>query len=340
MTERDASMPRRVTLRDVAREVGVTESTASMVLNGARTGTRVSPATRERLQAAAGRMGYRPNELARSLSHSRTRMLGFFSHFETISSRNLFLSELVGGVQDAASEAGYDLVLYTAPYGRPADDVIAHLADRRVDGLLFLAPSSPELLPSIARAGLPVVGLVDLVPGVPCITVDDDRGGRLVARHLHAQGHRSAIYRGWHQEPASGAVRRRGFQAEAAVLGITVHEGRALDSTFQGALLPHEIALVENGVRAFVCWGDPTASATCDALAARGLRIPEDVAVTGFNGLPTETSPRWDLTTIRADWRGVGALGVEKLLTLLSDTPTAAREGVTVPVEFIPGLTA
>jgi DNA-binding LacI/PurR family transcriptional regulator len=326
-----------VTLRDVAEKVGVAQATASAVLNGTRSGTRVSEKTRLQLLEAAEQMGYRPNELARSLAKRRTRLIGFFSHFEYLSAQNEFLSDLVGGIHEASAEAEYDLVLRTVPQDSSADRIIANLADRRVDGIICLAPSDPNLLKRLAREYVPVVSVVDRSDDAPSITVDDELGGRLIARHLAEKGIRRAIYRDWHTSPNSGIDRRRGFTEEADLLGITVMTGKVMDVRHDGTLTDPERAWIDQERTAIVCWSDDAASVTCDALADAGYDIPGQVAVTGYNGIGTRRTRRWDLTTVVAPWRVVGQQSVATLLDFL-DSPIAPANRI-LPVGFHVGAT-
>ena len=326
-----------VTLRDVAERVGVAQATASAVLNGTRSGTRVSDKTRKELLAVAEQMGYRPNELARSLAKRRTRLIGFFSHFEYLSAQNEFLSDLLGGIHEASAENEYDLVLRTVPQDSSADRIIANLADRRVDGIICLAPSDPGLLSRLAREYVPVVSVVDRSEAAPSITVDDEWGGRLIAWHLAEKGIRHAIYRDWHAAPNSGIDRRRGFFDEAERQGIEVRAGKVMDDRHEASLNADERDLITRHRTAVVCWSDDAASVTCDALADAGYDIPGQVAVTGYNGIVLRRAQRWDLTTVVAPWRSVGHQSVATLLDFL-DSPTAPASRI-LPVGFRAGAT-
>jgi len=330
-----------VTLRDVARSVGVNVATASAVLNQTRSGTRVSEKTRTALLAAAQTMGYRPNEVARSLARRRTKLIGFFARFEFLSSRNAFLSELVGGMQEAASLLEYDLVLHTVPEGTPVPRAVATLADRRVDGLLFFAPEEPALLPELRRTGLPIVCVVDHCPGSSSVTADDFGGGARLARHLAEKGHRRVLYRDWHLQVSSVVARREGFQSEARRRGMDVILGERVVNVHAPHFTEAEVALLReerHPVTAVACWEDTTASRTCEVLEGLGFEIPNRMAVTGFNGTQLAELVRYPLTTIRAPWREVGAQSVRRLLALVNDEPIP--EWDTLPVEFLPGGTA
>jgi len=325
------------TLRDVAEKVGVAQATASAVLNGTRSGTRVSAKTRDELLVVARQMGYRPNELARSLAKRRTRLIGFFAHFEYLSAQNDFLADLVGGIHEATAEADFDLVLRTVPQDSSGDRIIASLADRRVDGIICLAPSDPELLQRLTQEYVPVVSAVDRSDDAPSVTVDDELGGRLVARHLAEKGIRHAIYRDWHLVPVSGVDRRRGFADEACALGIEVREGKTMDIRLEAGLTADERQWIEENRTAMVCWSDDTASVTCDALADAGYDIPGQVLVTGYNGIVTRRTYRWDLSTVVAPWRRVGQQSVATLLDFL-DSSIAPGSRI-LPVQFRSGAT-
>lgn len=326
------------TLRDVAERVGVTLGTASAVLNGSKSGTRVSPSTRERLVQAAAELGYRPNEVARSLARRRSKLIGFCSIFEFVSPQNAFLSELLGGVQEATSDRNEDLVLRNIPMGASPQRVVDSLADRRVDGLVILAPANPELYSLLQTAHLPVVALVDAYPGVASVVVDDYRGGELMADHLFERGHRHVIYRGWRYGPLSAKRRESGFRTRARSLGMHVSDGRVLDTTYETALLPAEIDLIEgrSPATAIAVWGDDLAALTCESVTDRGYRIPSDLAIIGFNGVPTRVPQRWDLTTIVAPWREVGRQSVDLVNQLMTgEAPTTIQ----LPVSFRQGAT-
>jgi len=327
-----------VTLREVAERVGVTQSTASAVLNGTRSGTRVSEKTRIALTEAAAEMGYRPNELARSLTNRKTRQIGFFSHFQYLSAGNGFLSELVGGIQEATSASQNDLVLRSVPHESSSQRIVDSLADRRVDGIVCLAPQDPTLMLQLSQAGVPVVAVVDQSPFVPSITVDDVEGGRLLAHHLAERGVRTVIYRDWYAPPTSGQNRRIGFEAAALDLGLEVIEGRRLHEQDLGEPLPEEIDVINRHDRvAIACWSDDGAYATCNALAALGYEIPGQVLVTGYNGVPLHFPPKWDITTIEAPWRRVGEVAVEALLARIAGN--TALPHLTLPVTLRVGGT-
>lgn len=311
-------------MRKVAIEVGVSTNAVSKVLNGSRSNTRVSDATRDKILEVAKRMNYRPNELARSFQRRRTNLLGFFLYFEFLSSRNAFLAELMGGVEEECSRAGYDLALRAVRESLSPNELAGRLGDQRVDGLIYFAPRLNGVARELISEEVPLIQVVDPFPGAPTVCVDDRTGGRLMAEHLFEKGHRRVIYRDWFAPPRSAAVRRAGFTEAALRLGMDVVNGKAMTNDHQGELLDYEFELVKSReATAFAVWGDASASATCDGLVSAGLRVPDDAAVIGFNGHSYEITPRWQLTTVVAPWREVGVRAVRNLLRLVngSDVP-------------------
>jgi DNA-binding LacI/PurR family transcriptional regulator len=331
---------KRTTLRDVARVVGVSEAAASAVLNGTRSGTRVSEQTRVALMAAAKELGYRPNEVARSLVRRRTRLIGLFAHFEYLSARNGFLSELIGGIQEATSENEHDMVLHTVPLESTTEHVLTALSSRRVDGLIYYSPDDNALIPDLANIGLPVVTVVDRSDRVPSVVADDVTGGQMIATRLAERGHRRVLYRDWYRQPVSAVERRRAFTQRAQELGIEVVDGKLMDRRQDASLTEAELGQlqrVRKPATAIVCWEDIAASNTCDALVKMGFRVPQDVAVTGFNGISLDVSLRWSLTTVAAPWRQVGARAVERILGLLDKQDVPPVD--VLPVRLVQGET-
>jgi DNA-binding LacI/PurR family transcriptional regulator len=324
----------RITLRDIAERVGVSVNTASFVLNGSRSGTRVSEATRKAIWEAAAELGYTPNALARSLRQQRTNIIGLYCNFEFLQARNLFLSDLVGGLQEGCAELGYDLLLHSFGSGSTVEALRASLMDNRVDGLVFYAPPSHGFGSLLAQGPVPVVAVVDLVSEMPSVTVDDIEGGRLQAQYLAARGHRRVMYRQYVRPPVSAQRREAAFKAQASTLGMQVVDAAPFGRFREHSLTPNDLAQLRSGVTAIVCWEDNSAYGTAVELDKLGLRIPGDVEIVGFNGLRTDQPLRWEIPTVEAPWRAAGQTAI-RILTDLIDGKDVPRETV-LPVGFVP----
>lgn len=329
--------PPHVTLNDVAREAGVSQSAASVVLNGAQSGTRISQHKRRQVVEVAERMGYRPNALARSLISGRTNLIGVYSGRARLDSRNAFYADLLGGVFEGARRNGVNTVVHTT--GGEAKHLIELVSNRALDGLIIHADSSDPILAILHESRLPTVAVADVVEGIPSVVVDDELGGILQARHLGLLGHKHVILKDsmFH---ASARARCDAFEREAEKLGIRVTHRYESNYYERTGLDLEDMRLVAEGAdraTAIVTWSDYFAEQACSRLAELGVSIPRDVAIVGFDGFRQSVSPRYHLTTIRAPWAEVGAKAADVVSALV------ARRSVpnitTLPVEFIRGDT-
>jgi DNA-binding LacI/PurR family transcriptional regulator len=333
-------------LNDVAREVGVSSATVSLVLNGGSSTSRVSEATRRRIEAAASKLDYRPNAVARSLARRRTDIIGFYCGYGPFHSESPFEGAIMRGMLSVCDAHGKDLLLHNERHMHSARSTYDQLANGKLDALVLFSPPSDELVKLLADSALPAIVIADSVPDLPSVVVDDAGGAHLLARHLVSRGHRRIMYR----LPASYAtpstsVRRRlaAFREFADGNGISVvetHEGSRVDH-WDGALSSDESALLAGprGERptAVVCWNDMSAYGFIPRIRAAGMRVPEDVAVVGFNGIWSEASQFCNLTTIRGNWPNVGSAAMALLLGML-DGKDAPPETV-LPVDLIVGET-
>lgn len=333
MTTANSHSSAAPTLVDVARQAGVNKVTASIVLSGGQGNTRVSDATRQRILLAAESLHYQPNALARSLRSRRTHTVGFYmSNF--IDPRDLFLAEIMSGLQQECQEHRRDFLMHGTFEGRSTDEVYMHLLNGKVDGLVLHVDSNDPLLPRLANSHLRVVAVANPVPPLPSVTVDDAHGSRLLAAHLAQKGHRRILYAAC-PFPLSSAVRREAAFAEAAhCLQMTV-TARPTDPS--GSAPPGFLDLPGGGrPTAMVCWNDLAAYRLITQFRALGVRVPEDLAVAGFDGMTSEIPPAYRLTTICAPWLTVARTAV----SLLCSAPGKPMPEETVlPVEFVAGET-
>lgn len=335
--KKNRTAERRPTLRDIAREVGVTVTTASFVLNGAKSGTRVSDQTREALIEAAKRFGYRPNRLARSLVRQKCGVIGVYSSYEEISAKNYFFAEIMSGLQAGCAKNGVDLLIHTAPPGSDNDTIASSLLDGRADGVIVHAASNHHLPHIIAEAGIPAVAIVDQVEFMPSVFVNDAEGGRLQARHVYERGHRKVMYRPAFKSFTSSVNREMAFREEARQLGVEVIDGQMTVPGQWPGLMDAERALFFNTDRptAIVCWEDAHAVHTIYDLEEMGLRVPQDVAVVGYNGISVELVPRRWLTTIDAHWADVAEAAIDVLIRQIQEKEVPLE--TVLPVDFVQG---
>src|SRR2546429_5785193 len=204
-----------VTIKDVAQRAGVSLMTVSAVLNGKAAERRISKNTQIRVSSIARQMDYRPNAVARSLRRRSTNVIGLYSGIGYLNASHPFLAELIGGLQAGCDQHQKDLLLHGTFRGRSVDDIYAELLDGRLDGLIVQAPPSDPLVDRLAASHLPVVAVVDAIPSVPSVVVDDAGGSRLLAQYLAEQGHRRLIYLAPFTPLVSAMRRREAFREVA-----------------------------------------------------------------------------------------------------------------------------
>lgn len=338
---------RPVTLKEISARVGVSPSSASVVLNGAKSRTKVSEETRQAILEVARELNYRPNVLARSLRQRRTGIVGFFSGYDQIDPRNLYVAELMHGIQAGCARQGLHLLLFTPNASHAAEEVVASLADGRLDGLVVTALPGHPITKLLAQERLPVVAIADRLPGIASVLADSDAAGRLQARHLRERGHRRVLYVPSDYPFPSVLDRQASFVEEAGRLGIDVEIGTPVAGhlpreKIDAAVLRRDERIIERLLlpdrpTAIQCWEDSPAYRLASRLSSLGLNIPKDIAIMGHNGNVPAPELRWNLTTVRAPWPALGEAAVAVL--------HAAIEGATfpqttvLPVELVVGAT-
>jgi DNA-binding LacI/PurR family transcriptional regulator len=328
------------TLLDVARRAGVNKVTVSVVLNNARANTRVSDATRQRILDAASELKYRPNAVARSLRRRRTSIIGLYNGYGYTDLANPFLSQVIAGLQRGCKEFRQDLLLHGMYRGSSADDIYAELANGMIDALVLFAPSSHPLAAHLAESHLPAISIAEPVPGLPAVLVDDAGGARQQAEHLAERGHRWALFQAPLQ-PMDAAERRFvAFSAAAEQRGLKVTRVHAAD--FDGSLGPEAQRLLAPAERdrptAIACWEDISAYRALSGCLQMGWRIPDEIAIVGFDGMVPFTEPLWKLTTVRAPWQEVAYTAMKLALDAVEGREVPER--TVLPTELAVGNTS
>lgn len=312
---------RRVTGYDVARELGLSQSTVSRAL---RDDPRVVPATRELVKSRAAALGYVVHVGARNLITQRTQAIAIISG----DLHNPSTPTLVTAMQREFAEHDYRVVLMSdQTQGAHARDVEA-LHGGVVDGVVFnsMRPDLP-LVAELRAQGLPVVLLArdhddEETRRTDRVTSDNLAGGRLVAKHLLSLGHRRIALVGGPQDNASSIARERGFREELAAAGVAlprtcVDHGpvdpatghRAMTRFLAGRAVP----------TAVFCITDWIALGALDAAHGAGLRVPADLHVVGYNDSLFAGWSMFDLTTVRQPFEDMGTAAARLLVSRIAD---------------------
>jgi DNA-binding LacI/PurR family transcriptional regulator len=343
------------TLVDVACAAGVSEMAASTALNGGRRGSaRVSPETRERVLAAAQQLGYRPNATARALASQRTNAIGVVTNFLG-DEPNLYFLEVFTGVIQGATTAGQTTSVFTLGDWDEAPTRVPALCDGRVDGLILLAPRLRDDGSAWLPRHTPMVSIHTERPasGVVNLDSDNEAGACEMVRRLLAAGHRRILHvagppgLSWARQRVQGYLRAHAEAGVAPAPGHVIHaplsthaplsaEGgrealRAWLKTQRGRPLPDAV---------FGC-NDAIALGCIEALRARGLRVPDDVSVVGYDN--TLAARMVHMTTVRQPLHDMGRqavrLLVQRIEALQRDEPAPAATDIVLPTDIIPGST-
>jgi DNA-binding LacI/PurR family transcriptional regulator len=330
-----------ITMKDVAERAGVSMMTVSLALRGDASGSRISEETRQRVLEAARALRYRPNARGRALRSGCTNLLGLYAGYGVVNVRLPFFTEVVSGLQEGCEQFKKDLLLYGLFHGYTPEDIFTELADGRIDGLVVKMPPDDPVAERLLDSQLPVVAVADPLPGIPSVVVDDAAGSRLLARHLIERGYRRFVYVGCRMNVIPAMRRRDAFFRTLAEAGLDAEETQEIWSSTPGVyrgLLQSRLARERQPPAAIVCWNDLAALQVLADCRRQRIRVPEEIAVAGFDGCPTHNEDVWSLTTVRAPWAAAARTAVQYLNDLL-EGKSLPQETV-LPVELIAGHTA
>ncbi len=327
-------------MSDVARLAGVNRVTASVALNGSsRAGTRVSDATRLRVIEAAKELGYTPNAIALALRGQRTNIIGYYSGYEFLDAHDPFNATILNGLQRRCQMHRQDLLIFGSYQRNSVEEVYASLVNGKIDGLILLPTPHSPVLDELLQSHLPVIAVANPVPNIASVTVDDITGSRLLAEYLAQKKHQRILYRADPGEHTSTTRRLEAFLEAAASFDMDVQVSRGEKN---GRLRAEEIDILrtpqELRPTVIVSWVDSHAYMLLEELRELNIRVPDDIAVVGFDGIRLTPRPFCALTSIRAPWNEVAETAVD-LLMMLIDGEKVEQETM-LPVELAIGDTA
>ena len=336
------------TIYDVARAAGVSIASVSRVLNGTRN---PRPQTRDRVLQAVAELGFVPDGAARALSARLKEMVGVVYRRVPLDAagpgvpssedENLQFADVLNrGVEVAARRSGFSLLISSVDAGeRNAESQIRALASK-CDGLIVHdLVLEPDKLDHLARQ-FPVVSLAGVTtPSSVGVRCDNAAGMRSLVGHLAGEhGYLTLAYLAGFPDSPDNLARRDAAAAAAAAAGIKLIEG----PQWQAGYFSHDGARAIDGLlghgtalpQAVLCANDLAALGAIQALARRGIDVPRDVAVTGFDDIPLAHLLRPQLTTVRQPIQELGATAFALLESLITAGQAAPRE-VVLPVQLI-----
>jgi DNA-binding LacI/PurR family transcriptional regulator len=315
----------RPTIADVARRAGVSKGLVSFALND-RPG--VAPETRERILSAAQQLGWTPSLRARSLSVGRAFACGLvIGRSPDVIAADPFFPSFIAGLEDEFSVTGQVLVLAVATPGRQEIETYRGLAaDRRVDGVILtdLRTDDPRVA-LVAELDLAAVTLGEpqADPRLSSVSVDDGAGIRLAVEHLAGLGHHDIAHVAGPAHMLHATRRRDAFTAAAAAAGMRARTVETDFSAVEGARATEMLLDADDRPTAIVYSNDNMAVAGIGVAQRRGLTVPRDLSVTGFDDTEIGRHIHPALTSVATDARGWGAQAGRTLLAAIAGDPPA-----------------
>jgi len=298
----------RVSMADVAARAGVSAQTVSRVVNAS---PRVDPATRARVEEAMAALGYRVHRAAQALRTGRSRTLGLVvATLATVGN-----SRMLQAIAEAAAARDYALAVVTVAANRSIDDAFASLREQGVHGAIVLNEAT-----RLARDTVPPAGLRLVVVDSPAderfaiVQTDHAGGARDAVTHLLAQGHPTVHHLAGPSGSYAAGERERGWREALTAAGAPVPAPVHGDWTARSG---HAAAAQLAAASAVFAGNDQMALGLLRAFADAGRRVPEDVAVVGFDDVVDAAEYRPPLTTVRQDFDTLGARAVDVLIAML-----------------------
>jgi LacI family transcriptional regulator len=332
-----------VTIRDVASESGYSASTVSIVLNSAPLSRYIPTDTKTRIETAAKRLGYRPNPLARSLRSQRSNIVGVMVFDIT----DPFCTPILRGLENSLYQANY-LSLLADAHNEPHrfERYLEMLLDRRVEGLIIIANwlvTDIKLLADLTERQVPTVvaGREVDFDLASTVSVDNESGAAMALEHLYRLGHRDIAFLRGPKALSSSGQRWKGIRNFAQSAGFTLDskkiaelpESLDANSSFEaGVQLTSELLRCGKSFTALLAYDDVTALGALRALKKKGVRVPEDCSVIGFDDVAQAGISIPSLTTIRQPMEAMGAMSAGivleaiKAVDLKKDIPVVRRK--------------
>ena len=300
MREPSRTPDRRPTINDIAKRVGLSKASVSRALNGKQD---VDPETRKRVLKVAAQVGYVPSASARALSNGRSNCLGLLVPTLTWP----WILEVLRGVAEEIERSGYSLILYTTSGGEDSErEFMAQVVPAgAVDGLALVIPLGMlEYIERLAKGGLPIVVVDDRghYPDLPTVATTNIEGGRSATLHLVERGRRRIAMLNGPRDFGCNRDRLEGYKSALQKAGLQFDPKLVVDSDFKesgGASAMATLLAADPKLDAVFVANDVMAFGAMRALRNSGRRVPDDVAVVGFDDIPASAMTHPPLSTVR-----------------------------------------
>ena len=326
------------TIRDVAKSAGVAVSTVSLVLNHK---SRVSKETERKVLDAIQKLDYHPQRSARGLVTQRSGNLGFILATEHFSRAEPFYTKIFIGTEFEARSHDYYVLLTTIEQQFLDRHIPRFLLEKNVDGVILAGTVPQKIIDYLKEREIPYV-LVDYYPprgNHSAILIDNTGGIRLVVQHLVENGRRDLAFIGGDMQHPSMRERCETFRSILRELHLVVDESRisceaSQTGSQEGYQAAQRLLQGQSPITAFVAANDAIANGVLRACRDQGRRIPEDIAITGFDDVEAAITARPSLTTLQVPKEEMGALAVRLLVQIMTGSASEGTK-IVVPVRLI-----
>jgi len=341
MNVRKKKSTRAATLADVGRVAGVSAMAVSAALNETRTSARISAETKVKILHAAEQLGYRPNVAARALVKRRMNTIGVSVQWEGDELNNYFV-EILNGIIEASTRHGQNATVFTFRNWSDEMERLCSVCDGRIDGMILVAPVFTRELAELLPHHTPFVALHanTETEGVVNVESNEERGAMEMVQSLISLGHRRIM----HISGARGLVgaerRIKGYQEALEGAGIAFDPALLVVANFTAgdgcrAMLEWMSAHKgENLPDAIFCANDAIAMGCLEALASKGIKVPDDISVCGFDDTISARTTVPQLSTVRQPLRAMGSRAVDVLMKRIDAMHGKGMDITTSPVVF------
>lgn len=322
-----------VTIKDIAKKIGVSYATVSRALNG-RSG--VNEDTRQMIIAEAKKMGYQPNAIARGLVMKQTNTIGLVIPDIT----NPFFPEIARGVEDAANEFGYTVFLCNTNWNRNKEmTYLKVLQEKRVDGIIMtpVSDDDEDLFDSITTP-LVFISRIPNEPNDSYVVIDNIRGGFLATKHLLESGYKKVAYIGGKSEVHSNSERLEGYKMALNLYRYKIDESLIVNGSFKsesGYEIAKKLLESENRPDSIFAGNDVIALGVLQCLKEYDINIPEEFGIIGFDDIPFASYPQIRLSTISQPKYQMGKCAMEILVNHIKEKPVKDLKKVILEPELV-----
>ncbi|MCJ8009933.1 LacI family DNA-binding transcriptional regulator [Lederbergia wuyishanensis] len=320
-----------ITIKDVAKDAGVSIATVSRVLNGK---DKVKPSTKQKVEQSIKKLNYLPDLTAQTMVSKKTKTIGLI-----VPSLHEYWATLAENIQEQLWEYGYTVMFCVSGLVESGKlfTYINSFIQRKVDGIIYCGPGSEHtsFILELLDGKIPIVVLDRTLPDVNSVYGDHLEGGKIGAEHLIKLGHKDIAYVGG---PFSSPERELGFRNGMTLHGLTVNESliKRGEFTFEcGFNSANELLDGKSKFTAVCCGNDLIAFGVIDALRKRGKRVPEDIAIVGYDDIKMASLIKPELTTVRQPLEKIAIGLIDLLLETIDMHDTKQIKSLVFSMELI-----